>query len=281
MFLGPTGVGKTELTKALARFLFGSEDALVQLDMSEFMERHTVSRLVGAPPGYIGFEEAGQLTEALRRRPYSIVVFDEVEKAHPEAHNMLLQIMEEGHLSDARGRKVDFRNAIIVMTSNIGAEMIKRQTGLGFTLKRDEETEERLAYEDMRKKLMESLKRVFRPEFINRLDSVIVFRALSRDDIQQIVQLELDKVAERLKEHTITLTATPAALELLAELGYDPDMGARPLKRIIQQKVEDVLSDALLSGQFADGEAIVVDASDDEVVLRRDVVPELPAPQGA
>jgi ATP-dependent Clp protease ATP-binding subunit ClpC len=281
MFLGPTGVGKTELTKALARFLFGSEEALVQLDMSEFMERHSVSRLVGAPPGYIGFEEAGQLTEALRRRPYSIVVFDEVEKAHPEAHNMLLQIMEEGHLSDARGRKVDFRNAIIVMTSNIGAEMIKRQTGLGFTLKRDEETEERLAYEDMRKKLMESLKRVFRPEFINRLDSVIVFRALGREDIQQIVGLELDKVAERLKDHTIMLTATPAALCLLADLGYDPDMGARPLKRIIQQKVEDVLSDALLSGQFVDGEAIVVDVSDDEVVLRREVVPELPAPEGA
>jgi ATP-dependent Clp protease ATP-binding subunit ClpC len=279
MFLGPTGVGKTELTKALARFLFGSEEALVQLDMSEFMERHSVSRLVGAPPGYIGFEEAGQLTEALRRRPYSIVVFDEVEKAHPEAHNMLLQIMEEGHLSDARGRKVDFRNAIIVMTSNIGAEMIKRQTGLGFTLKRDEETEERLAYEDMRKKLMESLKRVFRPEFINRLDSVIVFRSLGRDDIQQIVRLELDKVADRLKDHAIILTATPAALCLLADLGYDPDMGARPLKRIIQQKVEDVLSDALLSGQFVDGEAIVVDVSDDEVVLRREVVPELPAPE--
>ena len=281
MFLGPTGVGKTELTKALARFLFGSEDALVQLDMSEFMERHSVSRLVGAPPGYIGFEEAGQLTEALRRRPYSIVVFDEVEKAHPEAHNMLLQIMEEGHLSDARGRKVDFRNAIIVMTSNIGAEMIKRQTGLGFTLKRDEETEERLAYEDMRKKLMESLKRVFRPEFINRLDSVIVFRALGREDIQSIVRLELDKVANRVKEHAITLTATPAALGMLADLGYDPDMGARPLKRIIQQKVEDVLSDALLSGQFADGDAIVVDVSDDEIVLRREAVPELPAPEGA
>ncbi len=178
MFLGPTGVGKTELTKALARFMFGSEDALIQLDMSEFMERHTVSRLVGAPPGYVGYEEAGQLTEALRRRPYSIVVFDEVEKAHPEAHNMLLQIMEEGHLSDARGRKVDFRNAIVVMTSNIGAEMIKRQTSLGFSLKQDEQTEEKLAYEEMRKKLMESLKRVFRPEFINRLDSVIVFRAL-------------------------------------------------------------------------------------------------------
>ncbi|MFZ0531710.1 MAG: ATP-dependent Clp protease ATP-binding subunit, partial [Anaerolineales bacterium] len=195
MFLGPTGVGKTELTKALARFMFGSEDALIQLDMSEFMERHTVSRLVGAPPGYVGYEEAGQLTEALRRRPYSIVVFDEVEKAHPEAHNMLLQIMEEGHLSDARGRKVDFRNAIVVMTSNIGAEMIKRQTSLGFSLKQDEQTEEKLAYEEMRKKLMESLKRVFRPEFINRLDSVIVFRALSKEDIQEIVKLELDKVA--------------------------------------------------------------------------------------
>jgi ATP-dependent Clp protease ATP-binding subunit ClpC len=269
MFLGPTGVGKTELTKALARFMFGSEDALIQLDMSEFMERHTVSRLVGAPPGYVGYEEAGQLTEALRRRPYSIVVFDEVEKAHPEAHNMLLQIMEEGHLSDARGRKVDFRNAIVVMTSNIGAEMIKRQTSLGFSLKQDEQTEEKLAYEEMRKKLMESLKRVFRPEFINRLDSVIVFRALSKEDIQEIVKLELDKVAERLKDHDISLVATPLALEKLAELGYDPEMGARPLKRVIQQKVEDMLSDALLSGTFADGDAIIVDYREDEVVLRR------------
>ena len=269
MFLGPTGVGKTELTKALARFMFGSEDALIQLDMSEFMERHTVSRLVGAPPGYVGYEESGQLTEALRRRPYSIVVFDEVEKAHPEAHNMLLQIMEEGHLSDARGRKVDFRNAIVVMTSNIGAEMIKRQTSLGFALKMDETIEEKLAYEDMRKKLMDSLKRVFRPEFINRLDSVIVFRALSKEDIQEIVKLELDKVADRLKEHDISLTATPSALGRLAELGYDPEMGARPLKRVIQQKVEDVLSDALLSGTFADGDAIMVDYREDEIVLRR------------
>ncbi|NJD58550.1 MAG: NDP-hexose 4-ketoreductase [Anaerolineales bacterium] len=270
MFLGPTGVGKTELTKALARFMFGSEDALIQLDMSEFMERHTVSRLVGAPPGYVGYEEAGQLTEALRRRPYSIVVFDEVEKAHPEAHNMLLQIMEEGHLSDARGRKVDFRNAIVVMTSNIGAEMIKRQTSLGFSLQRDEETEEKLAYDEMRKKLMDSLKRVFRPEFINRLDSVIVFRALAKEDIKEIVNLELNKVSERLKEHDISLVATPIALEKLAELGYDPEMGARPLKRVIQQKVEDVLSDALLSGTFADGDAIIVDYREDEVVLRRE-----------
>ena len=279
MFLGPTGVGKTELTKALAKFMFGSEDALIQLDMSEFMERHTVSRLVGAPPGYVGYDEAGQLTEALRRRPYSIVVFDEVEKAHPEAHNMLLQIMEEGHLSDARGRKVDFRNAIVVMTSNIGADMIKRQTSLGFSLKQDEETEERLAYDEMRKKLMDSLKRVFRPEFINRLDSVIVFRALSKEDIKEIVRLELDKVADRLKDHDISLVATPEALDRLAELGYDPEMGARPLKRVIQQKVEDVLSDALLSGTFSDGDVIIVDYREDEVVLHCETVKE-PAAEG-
>jgi len=279
MFLGPTGVGKTELTKALARFMFGSEEALIQLDMSEFMERHSVSRLVGAPPGYVGYEEAGQLTESLRRRPYSIVVFDEVEKAHPEAHNMLLQIMEEGHLSDARGRKVDFRNAIVVMTSNIGAEMIKRQTSLGFALKQDEQTEEKLAYEEMRKKLMDSLKRVFRPEFINRLDSVIVFRALSKDDIKEIVRLELDKVADRLKDHNISLIATSAALDKLAELGYDPEMGARPLKRVIQQKVEDVLSDALLSGTFSDDDTIIVDYREDEVVLRREAEKE-PATDG-
>jgi ATP-dependent Clp protease ATP-binding subunit ClpC len=267
LFLGPTGVGKTELTKALARFMFGSEDALVQLDMSEFMERHTVSRLVGAPPGYVGYEESGQLTEALRRRPYSIVVFDEIEKAHPEAHNMLLQIMEEGHLSDARGRKVDFRNAIIVMTSNIGADMIKRQSSLGFALKRDEDVEERMAYDEMRKKLMDSLKRVFRPEFVNRLDSVIVFRSLNRDNIKQIVELELAKVALRLEDHTIELTATPEALEQLAEEGFDPDMGARPLRRVIQHKVEDRLSDALLAGEFEDGDAIRVEVEDGEIKL--------------
>jgi ATP-dependent Clp protease ATP-binding subunit ClpC len=269
IFLGPTGVGKTELTKALARFLFGSEEALVQLDMSEFMERHTVSRLVGAPPGYVGYEDAGQLTEALRRRPYSIVVFDEIEKAHPEAHNMLLQIMEEGHLSDARGRTVDFRNALIVMTSNVGAEMIKRQTSLGFELKRDEDLEERMQYQEMRKKLMDSLKRVFRPEFINRVDAVIVFRALNREDIKQIVQLELHKVGERLEEHDIVINPTPEALELLAELGFDAEMGARPLKRIIQQKVEDTLSDALLSGEFEDGDTIVVDVTEEDIKLRR------------
>jgi ATP-dependent Clp protease ATP-binding subunit ClpC len=271
VFLGPTGVGKTELTKALARFLFGSEDALIQLDMSEFMERHTVSRLVGAPPGYVGYDDAGQLTEAIRRRPYSIVVFDEIEKAHPEAHNMLLQIMEEGHLSDARGHKVDFRNTIIVMTSNIGADVIKRQSSLGFPLQRDEVSEEKEAYEEMRKKLIDSLKRVFRPEFINRIDSVIVFRALNREDILKIVSLELDKVAERLKENNLGLRATDAALQQLAEEGYDPDMGARPLRRVIQLKIEDRLSDAILAGEFSEGETIVVDVNEDrEITLRKE-----------
>jgi ATP-dependent Clp protease ATP-binding subunit ClpC len=274
IFLGPTGVGKTELTKTLAKFMFGAEDAAVQLDMSEFMERHTASRLVGAPPGYVGYEDAGQLTEALRRRPYSIVVFDEIEKAHPEVHNMLLQIMEEGHLSDAKGRKVDFRNAMIVMTSNIGADMIKKQSSLGFALKRDEATEERLGYEDMRKKLTETLKRAFRPEFINRLDSVIVFRSLNKEDIQKIVSLELDKVAARLKDHNITLQATPEALSLLADEGFDAEMGARPLRRVIQMKVEDALSDNLLSGGFADGDTIQVEVVDGEIVLARAVEPE-------
>ena len=273
IFLGPTGVGKTELTKALARFLFGSEEALIQLDMSEFMERHSVSRLVGAPPGYVGYEEAGQLTEALRRRPYSIVVFDEIEKAHPEAHNMLLQIMEEGHLTDARGRKVDFRNAIIVMTSNVGADMIMRQTSLGFNLQRDEVVEEKLAYRDMRKKLTDALRRVFRPEFINRVDSVIVFRALSQEDINMIVTLELEKVSQRLKEHNIKLVATPEAVTFIAELGYDREFGARPLKRVIQQKIEDTLSDSLLSGTFENGDTIIVDVEvgedDADIVLNR------------
>ncbi len=259
IFLGPTGVGKTELTKALAKFMFGSEDALIQLDMSEFMERHSVSRLVGAPPGYVGYEDAGQLTEAIRRRPYSIIVFDEIEKAHPEAHNMLLQIMEEGHLSDARGHKVDFRNAIIIMTTNVGADMIKRQSNLGFSLTVDEAQQEAQAYDEMRKKLMDALKRSFRPEFINRLDGVIVFRALSKEDIREIVQLELNKVNHRLEENRINLRATDGALEYLAEEGYNPEMGARPLRRVIQRKIEDRLSDALLAKEFEDGDSILID----------------------
>ena len=259
MFLGPTGVGKTELTKSLARQMFGSEDALIQIDMSEFMERHSMSRLVGAPPGYVGYDEAGQLTEAIRRKPYSIVVFDEVEKAHPEALNMLLQIMEEGHLSDAKGLKVDFRNAIIIMTTNIGADLIRRQSGLGFPLTVDEAQEEEQEYKEMQKKLMEALKRNFRPEFINRLDSVIVFRALNRKDIRQIVALEIDKVTERLEEQEIKLVPTEAVLAYLSELGYDPEMGARPVRRVITQEVEERLADELLAKHFKPGDRIQVD----------------------
>jgi ATP-dependent Clp protease ATP-binding subunit ClpC len=267
IFLGPTGVGKTELTKALAQFMFGTEEALIQIDMSEFMERHTVSRLVGAPPGYVGYEDAGQLTEAVRRRPYSIVVFDEIEKAHPEAHNMLLQIMEEGHLSDARGRKVDFRNAIIVMTSNIGAELIRQQTSLGFALKRDKQLEERMAYEDMKKKLLDALRREFRPEFVNRVDALIVFHALSKEQIAQIVDLELRKVSERLKDHRIVLSVSEPGRALLADLGYDPEMGARPLRRVIQNKVEDRLSDGLLAGDFKTGDRVQVDSEQEDIAL--------------
>jgi ATP-dependent Clp protease ATP-binding subunit ClpC len=267
IFLGPTGVGKTELTKALARFMFGSEDALVQLDMSEFMERHSVSRLVGAPPGYVGFEEAGQLTEAIRRRPYSIVVFDEIEKAHPEAMNMLLQIMEEGHLSDARGHKVDFRNTIIVMTSNIGADVIKRQQSFGFSLTIDENLAEQIAYDEMKKKLMEALKRVFRPEFINRLDGVLVFRSLNRDHIRSIVKLEIQKVSNRLVEHDLQLEASEIAMEKLADEGYDPDMGARPLRRVITNRIEDRLSDALLAGEFQKGARIIIGWNEEEQIF--------------
>jgi ATP-dependent Clp protease ATP-binding subunit ClpC len=258
--------------------MFGSEEAAIQLDMSEFMERHTAARLVGAPPGYVGYEDAGQLTEALRRRPYSIIVFDEIEKAHPEVHNMLLQIMEEGHLSDAKGRKVDFRNAIIVMTSNIGADMIKNQTSLGLAMKRDEVTEERLSYEDMRKKLGESLKRAFRPEFINRMDSVVIFRSLNKEDIQQIVSLELNKVSERLKDHELVLTASEEALSLLATQGYDTEFGARPLRRVIQQKVEDPLSDRVLAGEFVNGDSIKVDVNEDGELVLNKFEEKLPEP---
>ncbi len=267
VFLGPTGVGKTELTKALAEFLFGSEEALVQIDMSEFMERHSVSRLVGAPPGYVGYEDAGQLTEAIRRRPYSIIVFDEIEKAHTEAHNMLLQIMEEGQLTDARGRKVDFRHALIVMTSNLGADLIMNQSQLGFATQLDEDKEGRLAYDEMHRRLTEQLKKEFRPEFINRVDSVIVFHALTMDQIKAIVDLELAKVAQRLEDHNLKLRSTEEARELIATLGYEPEMGARPLKRVIQAEVEDVLSDALLNGEFQDGDTVLVDVADDKLFL--------------
>ncbi len=263
IFLGPTGVGKTELTKALAEQLFGSEDALLVLDMSEFMERHTVARLVGAPPGYVGYEDAGQLTEAVRRRPYTIVVFDEIEKAHPEVFNMLLQIMEEGRLSDARGRKVDFRNTCIIMTSNVGAELIKREVKLGFSVKKDEEKAAEAQFAEVKEKLLGQLKRLFRPEFLNRVDATIVFHPLSKTQIDQIVTLELNKVEKRLSEHNIVLDVTEEAKTYLSKKGYDPDYGARPLRRVIQNEVEDVLSDGLLSGQIHDNNRVRIDLDAD------------------
>ena len=263
MFLGPTGVGKTELTKALAEFLFGSEDALIQLDMSEFMERHSVARLVGAPPGYVGYEDAGQLTEAVRRRPYSIIVFDEVEKAHPEAFNMLLQVMEEGTLTDARGRRVDFRNAMIVMTSNVGAELIKPNSALGFNTQLDADKLDEEQYEDMSRNVTDKLQRMFRPEFLNRVDATIIFRSLSREEIKLIVDLELNKVRERLLEHAITLEAADGGIEWLAENGYNPEFGARPLRRLIQNEVEDRLSDGILSGEFGLASIVRIDMDDD------------------
>ncbi|MGC9398215.1 MAG: ATP-dependent Clp protease ATP-binding subunit [Anaerolineae bacterium] len=267
IFLGPTGVGKTELSKAMAEFLFGSEDALVQLDMSEFMERHSVARLVGAPPGYVGYEEAGQLTEAIRRHPYSIVVFDEIEKAHPDAFNMLLQIMEEGTLTDARGRKVDFRNALIIMTSNVGAEEIRRQGSIGFNITSQSEADAEREYEEMSRKLKARLRKLFRPEFLNRLDAIIVFRPLNKAALREIVDLEIDKVRERLQENGLDLEMTDAARDWLAKEGYSEEYGARPLRRLIQQSVETPLSDALISGTFQAGDVVLLDVADGDLVL--------------
>ncbi len=271
MFLGPTGVGKTELAKALAEFLFGSEEALIKLDMSEFMERHNVSRLVGSPPGYVGYEEGGQLTEAVRRRPYSVVLFDEIEKAHPEAFNMLLQILEDGNLTDAKGRRVDFRNTLILMTSNVGAELLNRQAALGFR-KKSEDEEFKSEYEAMKEKVLEELRRRFRPEFLNRLDGVIVFRPLRREEIKKIVDILLQDLHKLLAEQELALEVTDAAKEVLAELGYDPQFGARPLKRMLQQLVVDPISEGLLAEEFEPGDLIIADRAEDknEIVLRRE-----------
>ncbi len=268
IFLGPTGVGKSELAKALAEFMFGSEKALLQLDMSEFMERHNVSRLVGAPPGYIGYEEGGQLTEIIRRRPYAVVLLDEIEKAHPEAFNMLLQILEDGHLADAKGRKVDFRNTILIMTSNIGAELIQRDAVLGFSGKRDAAKTEEEAYKNMQSKLMDELKRLFRPEFLNRLDNVVVFRALMKEDIVKIVDIQINYLKPRLDEHELKLEVTPAAREKLADEGYDRNLGARPLKRVIQRVLEDPISEGVLSSEFKPGGTIIADVIDGELKLQ-------------
>jgi ATP-dependent Clp protease ATP-binding subunit ClpC len=264
IFLGPTGVGKTELAKTLAEFMFGSEDSLIKIDMSEFMERHNVSRLVGAPPGYVGFEEGGQLTEAVRRKSYSVVLLDEIEKAHPEVFNMLLQILEDGHLSDSKGRRVDFRNTIIIMTSNVGAKDLLKDTSLGFRPVNTDEAQEREAvYERMRAKVLEQLKASFRPEFLNRIDSQVVFRSLTVEEIREIVDLLLARVRDQLKAQQIDLEVTSEAKDHVIKLGYDVDYGARPLRRVIQSMVEDPLAEALLVGSFKAGDTVRVDRDED------------------
>jgi ATP-dependent Clp protease ATP-binding subunit ClpC len=263
-FLGPTGVGKTELARALAEALFGDEEAMVRLDMSEYMERHTVSRLIGAPPGYVGYEEAGQLTEKVRRRPYSVVLFDEVEKAHPEVFNILLQVLEDGRLTDGQGRTVDFRNTVLIMTSNVGAAQIHRDTVLGFRTEEDEKD----SYERMRDKVISELKRTFRPEFLNRVDELIVFHALGRDDMEKIVDLMLQDLRDHLEPRGIHLSFTDQAKTLLVQEGYNPNYGARPLRRVIQRMVEDRLSDEILAGNVRDGQSVEVDEAEGELTFK-------------
>jgi ATP-dependent Clp protease ATP-binding subunit ClpC len=243
IFLGPSGVGKTELARTLAEFLFGDEDAMVRIDMSEYMEKHSVSRLVGSPPGYIGYDEGGQLTEALRRKPYSVLLLDEIEKAHPDVFNILLQILEDGRLTDAQGRTVDFRHAIVIMTSNIGASEIAKNTTLGFSITDDDTG---VSYEDMKNRIMGELKKVFRPEFLNRIDEVIVFHKLQKDEITQIVELLLRRIRESMAERELSLNLSDDARDLLVEKGWDPSMGARPLRRAIQRYIEDPLADEVL-----------------------------------
>ena len=261
IFLGPSGVGKTELARTLAEFLFGDEDTMIRIDMSEYMEKHAVSRLVGSPPGYIGYDEGGQLTEAVRRKPYSVLLLDEIEKAHPDVFNILLQILEDGRLTDAQGRTVDFRHAIVIMTSNIGASEIARNTPLGFAVSDDETG---ITYDDMKNRIMGELKKVFRPEFLNRIDEVIVFHKLSKDEIKEIVDLLLTRIRESMAERELQLELTDEAKELLVEKGWDPSMGARPLRRAIQRYVEDPLADFVLRSQVESGSTVLVDAPDGE-----------------
>ena len=264
IFLGPTGVGKTELARALAESLFGDEDAMILIDMSEYMERHTVSRLVGAPPGYVGYEEGGQLTDKVRRRPYSVILLDEIEKAHPEVFNILLQVLEDGRLTDAKGRTVDFRNTVLIMTSNVGAHEIQRETTIGFRVQRDENA----SYDAMKGKVTDELKRTFRPEFLNRIDEVIVFHALSKEQLEQIVDIMLTQLKKQLDDK-VNMQFTATARKLLAEKGYDPDYGARPLRRAIQRLVENPLSEEVLRGKFKEGDSVVVDAKDGEIVFSK------------
>jgi len=266
LLLGPTGVGKTELVRALAEFMFGDEDNMVRLDMSEFQERHTVARLIGAPPGYVGYDEGGQLTETVRRKNYCAILMDEIEKAHPDIFNILLQIFDAGQLTDARGRKVDFRNSIIVMTSNLGSDLIKRDTSLGFASKTEDGQTQQQSYERMKEKVMDEVKRFFRPEFLNRLDSTIVFHQLEKTEILSIVDLMMDLVRKELEEKQIAIEITEAAKDYLGENGFDPVLGARPLRRLIQNEVEDRLSDELLAGRIEEGDVALVDLDEEGAI---------------
>lgn len=257
IFLGPTGVGKTELAKALAATLFDTEEAMVRIDMSEYMEKHTVSRLIGAPPGYVGFEEGGQLTEAIRRRPYAVILFDEIEKAHPDVFNIMLQILDDGRLTDAQGHTVDFRNTIIIMTSNIGSQYILDLAG------------DDSRYSEMQERVMEAMRANFRPEFLNRIDEIIIFHSLRRDQLREIVKLQVQRLEQRLGDRKMSLRFSEAALDFLAEVGYDPVYGARPLKRAIQRELETQIAKAILRGEFHDGDTLFVDVENERLSFKR------------
>ncbi|MDI3481029.1 MAG: ATP-dependent Clp protease ATP-binding subunit ClpC [Tepidanaerobacteraceae bacterium] len=265
IFLGPTGVGKTELARALADAMFGDENAMIRLDMSEYMEKFAVSRMLGAPPGYVGYEEGGELTEKVRRKPYSVVLFDEIEKAHPDVFNILLQILEDGRLTDSKGRTVDFKNTIVIMTSNVGANLIQKSRVMGFTPEQEEEKN----YANMKDRVLDELRRTFRPEFLNRVDEIIVFHALTQENIRSIVTLMINEVNERLKENDISIEVTDAAKDLLAKEGFDPMYGARPLRRAIQKRIEDRLSEELLKGNISAGDTVLIDVHDGELTFKK------------